>query len=60
MEQMQDLHAGWRPDVYRAGATVLTPDYFGELVMPGRCWYTKKKALSPALSSSGSGRRAAP
>lgn len=36
MEQVQDLHAGWRPDVYRAGATVLTADYFGELVHAGQ------------------------
>lgn len=36
MEQVQDLHAGWRPDVYRAGATVLTPDYFSELVHAGQ------------------------
>ena len=36
MEQVQDLHAGWRPDVYRAGVTVLTPDYFGELVHAGQ------------------------
>lgn len=36
MEQVQDLHAGWRPDVYRAGATVLTPDYFDELVRAGQ------------------------
>ena len=36
MEQVQDLHAGWRPDVYRAGATVLTPDYFSERVHAGQ------------------------
>ena len=36
MEQVQDLHAGWRPDVYRAWVTVLTPDYFGELVHAGQ------------------------
>ena len=36
MEQVQNLHAGWRPDVYRAGATVLTPDYFDELVRAGQ------------------------
>ena len=36
MEQVQDLHAGWRPDVYRAGVTVLTPDYFDELVHAGQ------------------------
>ena len=36
MEQVQDLHAGWRPDVYRAGVTVLTLDYFGELVHAGQ------------------------
>ena len=35
MEQVQDLHAGWRPDVYRAGATVLTPGYFDGLVHAG-------------------------
>lgn len=36
MEQVQNLHAGWRPDVYRAGATVLTSDYFDELVHAGQ------------------------
>ena len=36
MEQVQRLHAGWRPDVYRAGVTVLTPDYFDELVRGGQ------------------------
>lgn len=36
MEQVQSLHAGWRPDVYRAGITVLTPGYFGELVHAGQ------------------------
>lgn len=36
MEQVQDLHAGWRPDVYRAGATVLTPGYFDGLVHAGQ------------------------
>lgn len=35
MEQVQNLHAGWRPDVYRAGATVLTPGYFDGLVHAG-------------------------
>lgn len=35
MEQVQDLHAGWRPDVYRAGVVVLPPDYFDELVRGG-------------------------
>lgn len=43
MEQVQDLHAGWRPDVYRAGVTVLTPDYFGELVHAGQVLVYEEK-----------------
>lgn len=36
MEQVQNLHAGWRPDVYRADVTMLTPNYFEELVSAGQ------------------------
>ena len=36
MEQVQNLHAGWRPDVYRAEVTVLPPDCFDELVRGGQ------------------------
>ncbi len=43
MEQVQDLHADWRPDVYRAGATVLTPDYFDELVRAGQVLVYEEK-----------------
>lgn len=44
MEQVQNLHAGWRPDVYRAGATVLTPDYFDELVRAGQVLVYEEKS----------------
>lgn len=43
MEQVQNLHAGWRSDVYRAGATVLTPDYFDELVRAGQVLVYEEK-----------------
>ncbi len=32
MQQVQDLHACWRPDIYKSAETVLPPDVFAQAV----------------------------
>ncbi len=36
MKQVQQLHAGWRPDIYKETDTVYSRDYFEHLVLERR------------------------
>ena len=48
MDQVQQMHVEWRPDVYKPASPLITKELFGEL-LKGDSWYIAPRQMEALL-----------